>query len=131
MSTCMWGLAQYFHILSVGDRFFTQNEAKKLSEAGYTFLHMYSHLADLKLGSHLWHIVPKFHHFQHLLDDALTDLGNPRFFTCFGDEDTVGQILRLAKAGHALTTVESALDKHALGLRARLGQRCAAGPAQP
>ena len=81
---------------------------------------MYSELAKLATHANSWHIVPKFHQIQHILLDTLQDKANPIFFTCFGDEDLVGQMLKVARAGHALTVVTSAVDNYMIGLKLRL-----------
>ena len=119
VAACMWGLADYFHMLKSHGRFFTEAQAERLSRSGHVFLYMYSELAKVD-EPNSWHIVPKFHQMQHLLLDVLQDKVNPRFFTCFCDEDMVGQMLLVARAGHALTVVASAVDNYIVGLKLRL-----------
>ena len=81
VSACVWGLAEYFYILKNGDRFFTADEVRRLEEAGHTFLYMYSELRRNATDVSLWHIVPKFHQFQHIMLDACANKNNLRFFS--------------------------------------------------
>jgi hypothetical protein len=119
VSVCLWGLSTYFAVLKSGDRFLTQSEADLLGRAGLTLLLSYSELARLSGGAYLWHIVPKFHMFQHLYEDAQGDKYNPRFFTCFGDEDLTGKLLRIARTGHSTTVVDHAVGVFVVGLKQR------------
>lgn len=119
-STCAWAMAQYFHTLRTAGRWFDDRELEQINDAGHTFLHIYSELARQATSPGEWHIVPKFHQFHHLILDSMEDRNNPRFFHCFGDEDMVGQMLTLARAGHATTVVDNALDNYTAGLKQRL-----------
>jgi len=110
-AVCLWGLAKYFHVLRSASRFLTSLEAVELDEAGHAFLTSYSILG--------WEVVPKFHQFQHIVLDAVADRSNPRFFTCFGDEDQVGKMLRTAAASHSQTVVPSTIGNYLMGLRIR------------
>jgi len=86
------------------------------------FLYSYSelHRQAASRGVHAWQIVPKLHQMHHIILDAVEDRDNPRFFHCFGDGDMVGKMLVLARAGHALTIVSSAVNNYILGLVHRL-----------
>eukprot|EP00959_Pyramimonas_sp_CCMP1952_P198920 4160600-Pyramimonas_sp.AAC.1 len=120
VSTCAWGLAQYFHVLKSSDRFFSEGQAADLDNAGHAFLHMYTELNRASADPTLWVHIPKMHQFQHLLLDALDDKNNPRFFHCFSDEDMVGIMIRTAKSCHANTVVTGSVDKYAIGLVTRM-----------
>ena len=103
---------------------FSVAAAQDLDNVGHGFLFSYSALAR---RSHmewtfLWYIVPKFPQFRHLILDARSDFANPRFFHCFGDEDMVGQMLKVGRAAHALTVVRSTMETYLIGLRRRLCQ---------
>ena len=120
VASCVWGLAQYFHVLREGNRFFTDSEVTDLETATTTFLYSYSELARLSPDQHMWHHIPKLHQMHHILLDSRLDHNNPRFYHCFSDEDLVGQMLRTARAGHSLTVVDSALTNYMIGLLERL-----------
>jgi hypothetical protein len=122
VSSCVWGLATYFQVLRGGSRFLSTPETVQLEEAGTVFLNSYSELARINVGTPFWHIVPKFHQFHHLVLDAVEDKCNPHFFTCFGDEDMVGQMLKVARAGHASTVVDCALSNYTMGMVTRVSR---------
>lgn len=122
VSLMFWAKAEFYHVMKTSDRFFNPEQLDKFLNAGTTFLYMWSDLRRDALASNevAWSMVPKFHQLHHILIDAKTDSNNPRFFHCFGDEDCVGQVLTLARSGHGLTVVDSALDKYLLGFGERL-----------
>ena len=122
VAACLWGKSEYYGILRNGSRFFSAEEADRLFECGHVLLHTYAELRrkSIAAATCMWSIVPKFHQFQHILLDALTDLQNPRFSHCFSDEDFVGQMITAMEAVHHLTAVDSALSKYLMGLKERL-----------
>ncbi len=120
LSSCLWGLAEYFHVIKSADRFFTDAELPRLYHASHTFLYMFSEMSRESDDLLMWSHIPKMHQFHHLILDALDDRNNPRFFHCFGDEDMVGIMLRTARSCHSLTVVDSCVRKYATGLVARI-----------
>jgi len=118
----LWGLSRYFWICKNGGRFFTPVERNEIHESGHTFLFMYSELRRLshEKGTFLWQFIPKFHQYHHLILDAVADGCNPRFFHCFGDEDQVGRMLKIARASHATTVVFNTVTLFWIGLVRRL-----------
>ena len=123
MAACVWGKAEYYHLLRVGKRFFSDAEAESLRVAGETFLYCWSELRRISIsrGCCLWVMAPKFHQWHHLLIDCTTnEKGNPRFYHCFSDEDMVGKMILAAHAVHPSTAVRSTLEKYAMGLIERL-----------
>jgi hypothetical protein len=119
VDACLWGLASYFHLLKHGGRFFTDEEVSQFDAAGHTCLFMYFELAKRATDPGLWHFVPKHHQMHHLMLDALEDRANPNFWTCFGDEDNVGRMLRLPRRGHSSTMISHALDMYVIGCKQR------------
>lgn len=122
VAAALWGLSHYFHVCKTSGRFFTPGQVQELDEAAHIFLHMYSELRRTAAakGSHMWHIVPKFHQFQHIVLDACLDSYNPRFFHCFGDEDQVGRLIILASASHPTTVVATSIGLYLVGMARRL-----------
>jgi hypothetical protein len=121
VSVCLWGLSTFFDVVRCSDRFFTDEQVALLDRGGHAHLFAYSALAEMHVpGNVLWHHVPKHHHFQHLLLDAASDRSNPRFFSCFADEDAIGKTLRIARKSHATTVVEHVVTCFALGAKQRL-----------
>jgi hypothetical protein len=114
----LWGMATYFDVLKSGGRSLTNDECHRLDEASHTFLYVYS---ELTRSSHdaLWRIMPTFHQFQHLVLDALADKRNPRYSTCFGDEDMVGKMLTLSRTGHARVPQDHVVAMYAIGAKQR------------
>lgn len=88
MKTCTWALADFVGTLDKADRWLTDEEVTRAQDSGYLFLTCYQELARRALvrGVCLYKIVPKFHYLCHVLD-RLPEKANPRFFTCFMDED--------------------------------------------
>ena len=123
-----WSFLFRFQSLCMGTaslespRFLTQEQVKALDEAGHTFLYMFSELNRMTTDPHLWHHIPKLHQLHHIILDVIDDQNNPRFFHCFGDEDMVGIMLKLAKSCHASTVVRNCVDKYTVGLLSRLAE---------
>jgi hypothetical protein len=113
-------LHSYFVVLRNSGRFFTDAEVQTLDRAGDTFLFSFSELARRHGGGPLWHHIPKLHCMQHLIDDSAIDKANPHYFSCFSDEDLVGQMLRLSRRGHALKVVDHVLDCYVIGAKQRI-----------
>lgn len=116
------GLARYFHVCKSAGRFFTDPEKDAIYNSGHEFLYMYSELRleSLQQGTNLFHLVPKFHQYHHLILDAWEDGYNPRYFHCFGDEDQVGKLLNVAAASHCNTVVSNSVDLYLIGLSKRV-----------
>ena len=55
-------------------------------------------------------MIPKVHLFQHLLSKIAVTKRNPASHWVFGDEHCIGVVKRMAKAVHATTLSQSALD---------------------
>jgi hypothetical protein len=116
---CLWGLSTYFNVVKTSGRFFTDDQVALLDRGGHAFLFAYSALAAKQANPTLWHHVPKHHHFHHLVLDSAVDRMNPRYFTCFSDEDLIGQTLRVARRSHASTVVEHTVSFWILGAKQR------------
>ena len=52
---------------------------------------------------------PKLHLCEHLVDEKVPAYGNPRLFWCYGDEDFVGLIKRIATRSKNRRTLENTL----------------------
>jgi hypothetical protein len=124
VSACCWGLHTYFVVLRTSGRFFTDEQLALLERAADTCLNSYSQLARIRGGVAFWHHIPKMHQMQHLVLDAREDLANPHFFSCFSDEDLIGQMLRLSRQGHALTVVDHVVSCYIVGAKQRLEHAC-------
>ncbi len=77
---------------------------------GVSFLEHYGHLHDLarnldagetrvpSRGELCWHIKPKHHLFQHLVEEQVEELGNPRSYWTYTDESLMGVLSQVAAA---------------------------------
>lgn len=72
-------------------------------------------------GQHLWSVVPKFHFFEHLIDQGIYE--NPKMFWVYTGEDFVGRLCRIAhfilpgKATHDLTSF--LVERYLIGFHLR------------
>ena len=102
--SCVWGLLRYYDVIRVSGRTFTAAQLSELRFAGETMLVSYAALAieSVEHEINAWRIVPKFHLFQHLVETADVN-GNPRFVSCYSDEDLVGKLAVFARHSHIAT----------------------------
>jgi hypothetical protein len=110
------GLSEFFQSLEVEP--FDPNACK----AG-----MYKYLTNLRALNQLWrldlhtaaerkampyHLRPKCHLCQHLVEDKVPLFGNPKLFWGYRDEDFVGTIKRIAaKSMHPMTLERRVMEK--------------------
>ena len=87
--------------------------------ACYNVCNMYKALSDESIGKghdEFWRMKPKLHLFQELVEYQAQDLGNPRFYWNYVDEDFVGRVAKLAmpRGGpkQATTTCRLVLTKY-------------------
>ena len=95
MLECMQNMQDLMGIFDKADVVPTAAEHKEAMTLGKGFLDHYSmlHTWALEEGKHLFHIVHKFHTFQHLLENSKHL--NPAACWCFANEDFVGRISQL------------------------------------
>lgn len=76
--------------------FLTDEQFGTLRGASLRFLRCYTWLANHAAAEDrcMYSVVPKFHYMVHLVESA--KIVNPRFVWCYGGEDMVGRIARLA-----------------------------------
>ena len=58
-----------------------------------------------------WHMLPKGHLLQHLVEDKLQLWGSPKSFWCYSDESFVGSIKNVAAGSRHPATLESIVSK--------------------
>ena len=82
----------------------TEAQAAKLHRFGMTHLLSYSALRSMSSQTHgrvvnrsSWPVLPKHHHLQHALDDALETLINPGSYHLLGAESWVGIVGRMSR----------------------------------
>ena len=62
-------------------------------------------------GERLWKLMPKLHLFVHLCEWQAVEVGNPRSYWTYVDEDLVGLLIEVAESCHPKTLAFSALFK--------------------
>lgn len=68
--TVLWGLCRYYSIIGNASRYLDENQLGQLQFAVGAALSCYMALATeaQQLGTKCWHIVPKFHMYEHIAD---------------------------------------------------------------
>ena len=89
-------LCTVYSIVHDADMVLAPDVYRLFFEAGQNFLLEYNFLAQQAEDAGLcrWSVVPKFHYFFHLLQQAQET--NPRWLWCYGGEDLVGKASNLA-----------------------------------
>ena len=118
-----WGLAKFCSVLDNSGRCMSPAEVASARRAGVVYLQTFAYLARdaVDSGVSLWPLKPKMHQFDHLLDDLLVDMMNPRFWWNFGNEDCVGLLKRIAMKCSRKTVASAVLRRYMIkiGLRWR------------
>ena len=85
--------------------FLSPDAAEEIQKLGARFSDLYAEFAakSFSRGIRSWKTSPKLHLFQHLCEWVAPEMGNPRFFWCYADEDMVGKMIVAAKSCHPRT----------------------------
>ena len=88
------------------------------------FMDLYKklHLEALSMKQRMWYIKPKFHLFQELVQYQALELGNPRGFWEYKDEDFVGWVATMATRRGGSNTHRVLADKVLNRYRAMCGK---------
>lgn len=103
-----------FYELVDGEGMFLSEAAKaEIPDLGKHFGVLYSHLATEAAvnGVRFWKMSPKLHLFIHLCEWQSVDVGNPRFYWTYADEDLVGHMVEVGSSCHPRTLAVTALFK--------------------
>jgi hypothetical protein len=115
----VWGVARYNEIVMRAGRYMTPSEIYDLQVAVRTCLMCYFSLRKEALAAGLtalWKPKPKMHMWWHLVFDFVQATKmNPRATWCYGGEDFVGRIKRLAKSCHRTSLVSSLVKRYLVG----------------
>jgi len=95
-------LAVVYEIMYSSDVILTKSEYKGFNKASMDFLNTYSWLSSKFKENSKFNIVPKFHYFFHLVEQA--EYLNPKYSWCYQGEDLVGKASSLA---HSCTRATS------------------------
>lgn len=103
----------------------SEEDAETLYKRGMQHLEVYAYLNVLSaaessarghgvLNKALWLILPKHHHFMHMLEDARKSRINPSWYTLLCAESYVGHMGRLARGCHRASLHSRALQRYKL-----------------
>jgi hypothetical protein len=124
-TTMIWALADFFHCLDHGSRWLTYEEQQRALQSGRLYLQTYQHLASDYLRRRIpnYKIRPKAHYFDHQILTQIEASGlNPRHVHCFGDEDFMGCVTKIAKRTSSQTTSLRTLQRWLLFVGQRWDQ---------
>ena len=115
---CTWGVMKYFEVIMQGGKWLTAEECEAVRASTYTALFNYLALrSEAVQQGHfaMWRPKPKLHMIVHLVEDFIlpTHL-NPRSVWCYGGEDFVGKMKKLAKACHRNSVVLGLIHRYLL-----------------
>ena len=113
---CLTCMQRFYSILAEEDRFLTDAAKTELPQVAYTFMGLYGALSAeaFDSGRRMWKLVPKFHLFQHLCEKQALELGNPKFYWTYGDEDMQQHMASIAQSCHLSNLAPVALHKWAI-----------------
>ena len=104
-------LCEFYGIVSSESMCLTASVKEKLPVVGRNLAIICSALAEPALASHtrMWKMHPKAHFFVHMCEWQAVEVGNPRFYWTYSDEDLVGLLVEVAQSCHPKTLAASAL----------------------
>ena len=106
-------LVRFYEILASEGQFMTAAAKTELPALGTNLCVVYSQLAAEAAAKRqkFWDMTPKVHIFQHLCEWQAPEVGNPRFYWVYADEDLVGHMIEVAESSHARTMASTAMFK--------------------
>ena len=106
-------LARFYNLIDVDDMFLAPPVKVEMPQLGRRLIEIYSVLSANALANHekLWKFSPKHHLAQHLFEWQCVELGNPKFYTTYADEDLVGRLIDVAESCHPKTLSLTAMYK--------------------
>ena len=128
VANCAWAYTEVLRLMDESDVLLTPSEGQEFFDRGHEHLQLYSDLnakSAATKGAHernraLWRLLPKHHHFQHLLDDVKETLINPRFYTLLCAESFIGVIGRISRTCHRSSLSLRVLQRYILLLALHL-----------
>ena len=106
-------LQRFYIILEKEGRYLSEAAKRELPELAVTFMRAYEKLSleALRDNVRAWKLLPKFHMFQHICEKQSLELGNPRFYWVYSDEDLQKQMKTIALTLHPRTVQYAILLK--------------------
>ena len=99
-------LCRFYQILSDESMFLGHDARRELPTVGRRLAMLYASVAEkaARDGIKMWKMHPKLHIFLHLCEWQGVEVGNPRFFWTYADEDLVGLLVEVAQSCHPHNT---------------------------
>ena len=106
-------MCRFIELLDSEPLILSADAAEELKTLGLRFCDLYSDLAPTSYESRIkaWKGSPKLHMFQHMCEWQGPELGNPRFFWTYADEDMVGRMIKAARSCHPATLSQMTMWK--------------------
>ena len=106
-------LVRFYELISGTDMFLGEEVAREISAVGLRLAVLYSHLSAEAFGrgDKAFKMNPKLHLFQHLAEWQAVEVGSPKFYWTYADEDMVGHMIECASTCHPKTLGVTALFK--------------------
>ena len=106
-------LLRFYQLLASESQFLSEGAKAELPVLGSNLAIIYSALSAqaIERNERMWKMMPKLHMFDHLCQWQAIEVGNPRFFWTYTDEDLVGLLVECARSCHIKTVAASALFK--------------------
>lgn len=103
----------------------SEEQANHFYKMGMDHLEVYAYLNDLSarqanvrghgvINKALWMLLPKHHHFMHMLEDAKSSRVNPAWYTLLCAESFIGHMGRLARTCHRASLHVRSLQRYKL-----------------
>ena len=105
-------MVRIYSIMDAGSQFLQDAAKVEIAQLGKDLTQAYSVLSAEAhtIGLQMWRFTPKFHLLEHLCSDQIC-FGNPRYHSCYSDEDLVGLSIEVAESCHIKTMPITALCK--------------------
>jgi hypothetical protein len=123
--TVMWANVQFHHVLVHADLYLTPHEIDEAQYAGRIGLIAFQWLANRSVeeDTKLWHLKPKRHYKEHIVEDLSNGL-NPKRFTCDVDETFMHVLKRIGSKCHGGgSLMRRMMQRYLLGFALRLKLR--------
>ena len=106
-------LVRFYQIIDSESMYLSAAAKDEIAKVGRNLSILYAALATdaAQAMNKMWKIIPKLHLFAHLCEWQAGEVGNPRFFWTYADEDLVGLLIEVAESCHPSTMAISALFK--------------------
>ena len=105
-------LVRFYEILDGNGLFLTDAAKTEIAQVGSRLCRGFAKLStsSAAAGKKLWKCTPKLHLFLHMCDWDI-ELGNPRFYWAYSDEDMVGQMIKAGESCHPRTLAIAGMYK--------------------